>query len=1698
MTQGINTQKNTVAYKPSFKDRLLQCAAASAAAWAMTSTPAHAAIPPECDVQVNPNIIDCVVAAPGTLEPVEITQDNTTIIIGDDNIPTTLVAAAGNAVELNGNGAQTVIVNDGSIINALNGGGISLTGEGLLSVFTGENSLASANGVGIGDGITVIADGAININALGNVTGFSDAIIARNDGAGAITVTTAGQVTSLNNIGIAAVNSVNGTNLTIDTSGDAVSAPNAAIRGVNNGSGVLSITTADLTSLIGGNVGISAENEGTDAIIDTTAGSINATRRGIVIENTGSGDTTVLTADINAGLRDGITVRTADTTDVVLVDSQAGSINAGEIGIRIEHLGRNTIRVITGDVTGGIDGINIMGEGDSIVVNTVAGTVTGGVTGINVDSDGDGALLITTADVVGIGDNAITASSSAVGEGAIIDTSAGSLLANGAGIFANNNNGSVAITAADISTTIGSGIFVNNSVSSSNILVDTVAGSVSAGNDGIFATNNGTGFLFIRTGEVNSQNNFGIFASNDGTSLTIDSTQGAVSGNDGGILAFNFNSGALTIQTTDVSSATGRSIDAMNNGSELAIDSTAGTVTAATIGIRALQNGTAAVSVTTADVNVANGDGIAVTNMNGGQTFVDTSAGTVDVGATGLIITNASNGSATTIITADVNAAQNNGIFAQALVGTSDIEIDTTNGTIVAGQIGIDAVNEGTGTLTITTAGVTGTNGFGIMATNGAASQDLTIDSSMGAVLGGFSGIIAQNEGTGRLSVTTADITGEMSSALIAVNGLNGTALEVDTSAGIVSGGIMTINAGSDELTVITADVLMAGNVGISAENGGTNLTIVSSAGTIDAANTGIAVNNVGSGRVTITTADVTGTTENGIVAGNQGSGLLIDSSTGTVIGGMNGIFAMNEGTAELSVTTADVMGSDGFGIMAENNGTFLTIDTSAGSVIGSEIGIQALNNGMGELSIKTADVTSTNSVAIMAENNGSMLDIDTSAGNVLANDIGILANNNNGSLTITTADVTATQGSAIVADNFAGATDLSIDTSAGTVMSDFVAINAENVGSGALSVTTADVTSTNSVGILAQNGTTGTDLTVNSSAGSVTANFNAIVANNEGTGSLLVTTGDVTSGSGDGVRAEGGAMSGNIAIDTSAGSLMAGDDGIFARQESVGTLSITTGNVFAANNGVVLQATGGQSTITNQGTIIGANSFEILVTGASMGNVAVNNNGTIIGNVRLADGDDVVTNNGTFDVIGDSGFGLGNDVFTNNGRVNVSGTVGFTGLEQFTNTGSVSMLDGATDDSLALAGDYVGNGGTLGLDVSFNAAPSADLLTVGGAATGNSLIVLDSLDPLQSFGNTLTLVDAGAGSNADAFALAGSNVQQLGFLNVSLRFDAEGNDFLLDSAINSSVFQAAKFAEGAQSLWYRSADAWATHVDSKRHADKGQASPLWLQFYGAISDRDENFDFTSGGFTQNIALDYSQDYFGLQGGVEFGPGNAGEGVFYGLTTGYTDSNLGFDGTADRVSYDAFNLGAYVGYVKDGFFANALAKYDFIDADINGATAGYAASIKGDAYGLRSEAGYRWISQGGFFVEPAVSVEYQMTSLDNFDALGTSFDFDSFDGLRGTAGVRLGGESEIKSGNKLTYYASGRVAHEFEGEGNVIFSLPAASTTISNNAIDTYGHFDLGLNISTKGGVTGFIEGNADVSSNYTSFGGRVGIRIKF
>ncbi|WP_213982627.1 autotransporter domain-containing protein [Sphingomonas sp. dw_22] len=522
-----------------------------------------------------------------------------------------------------------------------------------------------------------------------------------------------------------------------------------------------------------------------------------------------------------------------------------------------------------------------------------------------------------------------------------------------------------------------------------------------------------------------------------------------------------------------------------------------------------------------------------------------------------------------------------------------------------------------------------------------------------------------------------------------------------------------------------------------------------------------------------------------------------------------------------------------------------------------------------------------------------------------------------------------------------------------------------------------------------------------------------------------------------------------------------------------------------------------GTAQVSNAGTITAGTGYAITVTG---GGADVANSGVVVGAVKFSGFADTFTNSGKFVATKDSDFGGGGDRFVNTGTIAlaapagqsvralaplVSQSVSLLGLETFENAGTIDLRNGAGGETLTITGDYVGTSGAkLGLDV---AAGGADKLVITGAATGTTLVQLDvTAEGARLLDKPLALVQAGAGSSAGAFVLASDSI---GLVQYGLSFDAATGSFGVTSEAGAPVYRLLKLSEGAQAIWNQSADAWTGHMAELRDGS-GQGRSVWGQAYGSVQNHDEQR--TIGGTARS--LDYRQDFYGGQAGVDIV--EAGNFLF-GASAGYLSSNLTLKGSGMRIRYDSLNLGGYAAFHSGPFFANTLVQYAHYWSDVRDSLNSWSDGTGGGSIGARIEGGARF-GKGRFFVEPVASLSFQNSSFGAIQALGQTVDPEAGNGLTGTLGARVGNSFDLKDGMKAVVYARGTYAHEFDGEGRLSFTSGGTSEELANLRPGDEGRVALGLNLTGRGAVSGFFEGNATFGQNVSGGGGRVGLSFKF
>lgn len=906
----------------------------------------------------------------------------------------------------------------------------------------------------------------------------------------------------------------------------------------------------------------------------------------------------------------------------------------------------------------------------------------------------------------------------------------------------------------------------------------------------------------------------------------------------------------------------------------------------------------------------------------------------------------------------------------------------------------------------------------------------------------------------------------------------------------------------------------------------------------------GIDADNVTSGALSITTTGiVTGLNADGIEADNSSTGTDLTIDVAAVTGANNGVDAYNRGTGFQSITASgDVVGNSGDGIEADNSSTGTNLIIDVAKVTGSRFGIDAYNYGTGFLSITASgDVEGISRGGIEADNDTTGTNLTINVAKVTGANAGVdVYNRGTGFLSITASgDVEGNTLYGIDAELSSTGTDLTIDVA--KVTGGGAGIHAVNQGSGFLSITsTGTVSGTTEVGIRADNGNTGTDLTI--SVASVTGGKDGILANNNGSGQLSITaTGPVTGGvSGDGISVSAGADVTGVMIN--AVDVSGANYGIYVTNNSSNSPAAITvsGAVNGLSGGGIRNSTlfGTMSTITlNSGAnVFGTNGTSILDRRGDT-TVLVKSGAQVRGDVLLALGsDNLIFDGGTFgagDILDggdDTSSADGHvDKLTINGMTTTVLTGQIINWEQLAFVGSDFGITGdlATPELLSLTGGSIltvdGNfdgvtDGKLELDADL-ANDSASRLVVTGNTTGATTISVDAGSTGPATGNDITLVTVNGTKAAGDFVLDGNPIGAYVF-DLALT----GDDFALTNATLSPetpVFEAfprilaslngiSNFNERFGERYFAATDSAAlgyalmgyASTDAALETDSVQRNnAVWARIEGSHSKLASAQSTTSSEFDINqgklqIGLD------AMLADVEQGAFFVGVNASYGkarsdISSGFGNGKIDATGTA---------IGASLTWLaSNGFYADGQAQFSWFNSDISSDALGQLESGNdGTGYVFGLEIGHRFENGNGVALTPQAQLIYSEVDFEDFtSAYGTSVTADETESLN----LRVG--MVVESGFSLVDEAGNggfgnvqliaNVYHEFRNE----MSVSVAGTPLANEADDWVGEIGIGGSFTNADGVY-TVFGNASASSGLDNtfdgyaLDGSAGVKIAF
>jgi hypothetical protein len=427
---------------------------------------------------------------------------------------------------------------------------------------------------------------------------------------------------------------------------------------------------------------------------------------------------------------------------------------------------------------------------------------------------------------------------------------------------------------------------------------------------------------------------------------------------------------------------------------------------------------------------------------------------------------------------------------------------------------------------------------------------------------------------------------------------------------------------------------------------------------------------------------------------------------------------------------------------------------------------------------------------------------------------------------------------------------------------------------------------------------------------------------------------------------------------------------------------------------GIVTLYGTGAFNISNSGTITavaGAGSaYAIYANTLAGAPVVIDNIGTLTGAVLTGAGDDVFNNTstGTWNATGSSYFGAGDDAIYNSGTINLQGATIDLGLDPagnqfvndglltvsgsnvidmgtgtdlvtpnpypFQNNGVIDFQDGSPDDSLAIIGDFAGDG-VLDVDVS-GLNGTSDLLYIDGdvAPDSTSTININLIDFPES-----DLIDAPmvvvTGSSVPGNFVLGELSYEPGFLDFQTSLVSGTNSSGQASYALRFVPELSDTGELASlitpgvSMLMRDAVGTAEQRQSTSQLLEGQSRfSMWARvFYNA------GWVEPTGGASFDMHTGGGETGFNFAANDRFGAG---------LILGRSELKQKL---RDGVGSDSIKGNVYGGYgnmaLPGGFSLDLSHRRLKFDAQID--SSGIELSSGGEADTSNMEAGYRWLSE---------------------------------------------------------------------------------------------------------------------------------------
>jgi outer membrane autotransporter protein len=493
-------------------------------------------------------------------------------------------------------------------------------------------------------------------------------------------------------------------------------------------------------------------------------------------------------------------------------------------------------------------------------------------------------------------------------------------------------------------------------------------------------------------------------------------------------------------------------------------------------------------------------------------------------------------------------------------------------------------------------------------------------------------------------------------------------------------------------------------------------------------------------------------------------------------------------------------------------------------------------------------------------------------------------------------------------------------------------------------------------------------------------------------------------------------------------------------------------------------------------------------------------------GSIELEAGDNAFRNRGLIVVNGDSLIDMGGDAPA------AASLAGFqSGLFQamavsapitvaaaldsgpLVNDGRITLADGASDDTLTIAGDLSGTG-QIDLDASLLDGSSDHVVVEGDVLAGTVQTVNLALEGVPVAGSDPFEIVTVTGSAA-ANAFVGGHINGLSasdFLDayVAISTRQAGGDvvFLAGfgvAGLNDTGSMTAGLAPGAAGFINSQVGTFRQRLGVNPYGDPDDVLSAFYRVY-----RDEG-DVRPGHVADNFGDGGNFDFNQKSSGEEVGINANVFGNFHaGILLGNADSRQRLIDGDGQIRMDGMTIGAYATwYVVDGFYVDLSARKMTADAMLTSASGSMETRV--DMSALSLEGGYQWKVGDRFALVP--QLQYTRAEVGGIRALrGENVDFRAEGGTYTRGRLGLEANMSLRAGSaQVTPYGSINVVRIFEGESayTVADSFRGSTSVTGTSSMAELGvgvqkgslGLTIGANWTNGGALDGFFGGQATV-----------------